>query len=45
MVAAQDTLAAEMGERAFGAMLMEVSLTLELRPYRRRVRVVASKPA
>jgi hypothetical protein len=29
----------------YDALLMEVSLTLELRPYRRRVLVVASKPA
>ena len=42
---AHDTLMTEMGERALGALLMEVSLTLELRPYRRRVLVVASKPS
>lgn len=45
VVAAHDTLAGEMGQQALGALLMEVSLTLELRPYRRRVIVVASKPA
>jgi len=45
VVAAHDTLAGELGDRALGALLMEVSLTLELRPYRRRVIVVASKPA
>jgi ubiquinone/menaquinone biosynthesis C-methylase UbiE len=43
VVEAEDELAAEMGQRAFGALLMEVSLTLEVRPYRRRVFVVASK--
>ena len=45
VVGAHDTLMTEMGERALGALLMEVSLTLELRPYRRRVLVVASKPS
>ena len=45
VVAARDTLAAEMGQRAIDALLMEVALTLEVRPYRRRVFVVASKHA
>jgi SAM-dependent methyltransferase len=43
VVAAQDALATEMGQPSLGALLMEVSLTLEVRPYRRRVLVVASK--
>jgi SAM-dependent methyltransferase len=45
VVTAHDTLLEEMGQHALGALLMEVSLTLEVRPYRRRVIVVASKPA
>jgi ubiquinone/menaquinone biosynthesis C-methylase UbiE len=45
VVTAQDALAVEMGQRALGALLMEVSLTLEVKPYRRRVFVVASKRA
>jgi ubiquinone/menaquinone biosynthesis C-methylase UbiE len=43
VVAAQDALAAEMSEQAIAALLMEASLTLEFRPYRRRVLVLASR--
>lgn len=37
------TLETEMGAAAYGALSLEASLTLEARPYRRRVRVVATR--
>jgi ubiquinone/menaquinone biosynthesis C-methylase UbiE len=44
VVAAQDALAVEMGDRGLAALLREVTLTLEVRPYRRRVLVASSAP-
>jgi SAM-dependent methyltransferase len=41
LLAARDALAPEMGEQALGALLMEVTLTLEVGPYRRRILAVA----
>lgn len=43
VVAAHDALATEMGQPAFDALHMEIALTLDVRPYRRRVLAVASK--
>ena len=40
---AKETLTEEMGEAAAGALVAELSLTLEQRPYRRRVLVVATR--
>ena len=39
----REALTAEMGEAAAGALLMEMALTVEQRPYRRRVLVAATK--
>jgi SAM-dependent methyltransferase len=44
IVDAADVLAAEMGARAAAATLAEATLSLALRPYRRRVLAVAVKP-
>lgn len=44
IVAEQETLTREMGDHAFGALLLEMTLTLEVAPYRRRVFVVARAP-
>jgi SAM-dependent methyltransferase len=41
VVAAEDALRPEMGEPAVDALLLELILTLEVRPYRRRVFAVA----
>lgn len=41
VMAAQEVLAIEMGDPAMAALLMEASVTLEVRPYRRRVLAVA----
>lgn len=41
VMAAQESLAIEMGDPAMAALLMEASVTLEVRPYRRRVLAVA----
>ena len=43
LVAAKAPLVAEMGEPAANALLGEVTLTLQLQPYRRRVFVVATR--
>jgi SAM-dependent methyltransferase len=43
LLAARDALAPEMGEQALGALLMEVTLTLEVGPYQRRILAVAVK--
>lgn len=40
---ARDTLIREMGEPAVAALFMEMSVTVEQRPYRRRVLVAATK--
>lgn len=40
---AREALTEEMGEAAAGALVAELSLTLEQRPYRRRVLVVATR--
>jgi len=42
---AKEPLTQEMGEAAVGALLMEMTMTLEQKPYRRRVLVAATKPA
>jgi ubiquinone/menaquinone biosynthesis C-methylase UbiE len=42
---AREPLTQEMGAAAVGALFMEMSMTLEHEPYRRRVLVVATKPA
>ena len=39
----REALTAEMGEAAAGALLMWMALTVEQRPYRRRVVVAATK--
>lgn len=44
-IAAKDALTQEMGEAAVGALTMEMSMTLQFKPYRRRVLAVATKPA
>ena len=44
VVAAKDRLALQMGEQAVEAMLFEMTLTLEVQPYRRRVFAAATKP-
>jgi ubiquinone/menaquinone biosynthesis C-methylase UbiE len=44
VVAARDSLVAEIGERAANALLFEMTLTLERRPYRDRVFFVAQRP-
>ena len=43
ILAARDTLIKEMGEAASTALFMELSITLQFRPYRRRVLVSAMK--
>lgn len=43
LIAAGETLAEEMGQAAAAALLTELTLTLEQRPYRRRVFVVATR--
>lgn len=43
VLAAREALTKEMGEAAFGALSAEMSLTLERKPYRRRVLAVATK--
>jgi SAM-dependent methyltransferase len=43
IVDARDALVAEMGEEAAGAAITEATLTLELRPYPRRVLLVARR--
>ncbi len=40
---AKEALVAEMGEAAFGALSLELMLTLERKPYRRRVLVCATR--
>jgi SAM-dependent methyltransferase len=45
IVSAEPELAPEMGEAAFGALLLEMTLTLDVEPYRKRVLVTASKPS
>jgi hypothetical protein len=42
---AKEPLTQEMGEAAVGALFMEMSMTLQFKPYRRRVLVAATKPA
>lgn len=42
---AKGPLTQEMGEAAVGALFMEMSMTLQFKPYRRRVLVAATKPA
>jgi ubiquinone/menaquinone biosynthesis C-methylase UbiE len=42
---AKEPLTQEMGEAAVGALFMEMSMTLDQKPYRRRVLVAATKPA
>ncbi len=43
VIAAKDELAREMGEAAVSALLMEMSMTVEGRPYRRRVLAAATR--
>lgn len=43
VLAAKDPLVEEMGEAAFAALAFEMSLTLERKPYRRRVLAAATK--
>ena len=43
-VAEKEKLTQEMGEAAVGALLMEMSMTLQAKPYRQRVLAVATKP-
>lgn len=42
---AKEAITAEMGEAALGALTLEMTLTLQFKPYRRRVLVAATKPA
>ena len=44
VIDAADVLATEMGERAAAGVLAEATLTVELKPYRRRILAVAAKP-
>jgi SAM-dependent methyltransferase len=44
VIGAADVLASEMGERAAAGVLAEARVTVELRPYRRRILAVGSKP-
>jgi SAM-dependent methyltransferase len=44
VVAADDVLRPEMGEEAMNALLLEMTLTLQVEPYRRRVFAVAALP-
>jgi SAM-dependent methyltransferase len=43
IIDAREKLSGEMGETAYGALSAEVSMTLQLRPYRRRVLVAATR--
>ena len=43
LLEAKEPLTREMGEAAVGALFMELSMTLQQRPYRRRVLAVATK--
>lgn len=43
LIAAKDDLVREMGEAAVAALLMEMSMTVQGRPYRRRVLVAATR--
>jgi SAM-dependent methyltransferase len=43
VIAARDALVGEMGEAAFAALAFEMSLTLERKPYKRRVLAIATK--
>jgi hypothetical protein len=43
VVATQDVLSSEMGEDAMNALLLEMTLTLQVEPYRRRVFTVARR--
>jgi SAM-dependent methyltransferase len=43
VIEAKETLTQEMGEAAVGALVLEMSLTLEHRPYSRRVFVSATR--
>jgi SAM-dependent methyltransferase len=45
LLGAREPLTEEMGEAAVGALFIEMSMTLEHKPYRRRVLVAATKPA
>jgi ubiquinone/menaquinone biosynthesis C-methylase UbiE len=45
LLSAKEPLTQEMGAAAVGALFMEMSMTLEQKPYRRRVLVAATKPA
>jgi hypothetical protein len=40
---ARDAITREMGDAAAGALFLEISMTLERRPYRRRVLAVAER--
>ena len=42
---AKEPLTQEMGEAAVGALFLEMTMTLEQKPYRRRVLVAATKAA
>jgi ubiquinone/menaquinone biosynthesis C-methylase UbiE len=42
---AKEPLTQEMGEAAVGALFLEMTMTVEQKPYRRRVLVAATKPA
>jgi SAM-dependent methyltransferase len=44
VIDAAEVLATEMGERTAAGVLAEATLTVELKPYRRRILVVAAKP-
>ncbi|MCH8850723.1 MAG: hypothetical protein IIC89_07850 [Chloroflexi bacterium] len=43
VLAARDTLVSEMGEAAVAALSAEMSLTLERKPYKRRVFAAATR--
>jgi SAM-dependent methyltransferase len=45
VIGAADVLASEMGERAAAGVLAEARVTVELRPYHRRILAVGTKPA
>jgi ubiquinone/menaquinone biosynthesis C-methylase UbiE len=45
VVAAEPTLRPELGDAAIDALILEMSLTLSVRPYRRRVFVSAHRPS
>jgi hypothetical protein len=44
IAANQDTLIAEMGERAASAAVAEALITVQIQPYLRRIMAVASRP-